>query len=101
MCVCACVCVFRQYFLVEAYLLKYYRKPLSTYFCFDPFKSMYSCFDIRLELAYNFSVFNLFPNTFVPLSGHLQWVEVRISQKYSTAFYLYWCNFLKFSIWQQ
>ena len=33
-------------------MIKYYRYSLSTYFCFDPFKSPYSCFDIRQEYLY-------------------------------------------------
>ena len=55
-----------QHFLVKTYLIKYYKQSLLTYFCFNPFKLAYSCFDIRLELTHKFSVFNWFPNTFVP-----------------------------------
>ena len=66
------VCVFRMYFLIEAYLIEYYRCSFSVYFCFNPFKSPYSCFDIRLELANRFSVLNWLPSTFVPLLGHHQ-----------------------------
>ena len=40
------MCVFRQHFHVEAYLIKYFRQPLPICFCFDPFKLLYSCFDI-------------------------------------------------------
>ncbi len=37
-------------------------------FFFHPFKSPYSCFDIRLELANKFSGFNRFLSTFVLIS---------------------------------
>ena len=87
-----CVCVFKQHFLIKAYLIKCYRQPLSIYFCFNPFKFPYSCFDIQLELALKFPVFNWFPSTFMSLSGHHQGGRY-ILQKYSTVFYLYWCNF--------
>ena len=42
-------------------MIRYYRHPLSTYFYFDPFKLLYVCYDIRLELANKFPVFNWFP----------------------------------------
>ena len=32
------VCVFRQHFFIEVYLIKYHRHPFSTYFDFDAFK---------------------------------------------------------------
>ena len=51
-CVCVCVCVFREHFFVEAYLIKYYRHPFSTYF--DPFKSLYVRYNIRLDLLNHF-----------------------------------------------
>ena len=63
-------CVFKQHFVVEA-LIKYYRHRLSTYFCFDPFKSPYSCFEIRLELAEKLSVFNRFPRTYTSINKKL------------------------------
>ena len=46
-------------------------------------------------------VFNWFPTTFGPLSGHHQ--GMCIFQNYDTAFYLYWGNFKKnqFYTWQQ
>ena len=61
-CVCVCVSV-----SIEAYLIKYDRQPLSTYFFyFNPFKSQYGCYDIQLELADKFSVFNGFPSLLDP-----------------------------------
>ena len=93
--VSVCVCVFRQHFLVEAYLIKYYRQSLSTYFYFNPFKLLYRCFDIQLKLANKFPVFNWFPYIFMPLSGYYQGRRC-ILQKYYTEFYLYWYNFLFF-----
>ena len=67
MCARMCVCGGGEHFFVEAYLIKYYRQPLSTYSYFDPFKSLYVSYNVRLELANKFSVFNWFPSTFGPL----------------------------------
>ena len=50
--------VSKQPFFVKAYLIKYFRYPLSTYFCFNPFNSPYTCFDIQLGLVNKFSVYN-------------------------------------------
>ena len=63
MCVCVCVCVC---------VIRYYRQSLSAYFFFNTFKLAYSCFDIQLE----FSLFNGFPSTFVPLLGPHQGVYI-------------------------
>ena len=41
----------------------------STYMCFNPFKLPYICFNILLELANKFFVFNWFPSTFVSPSN--------------------------------
>ena len=44
MCVCVCVCVGGgQHFFVEIYLITKYRRLLSIYFYFYPFKSPYGC----------------------------------------------------------
>ena len=34
MCVCVCECVLGQHFFSDAYLIKQYRHPLSTYFLY-------------------------------------------------------------------
>ena len=39
-----CVCEFRQHVFVEAYFIKHFGGPLSTYFNSDPFKSLLRCF---------------------------------------------------------
>ena len=87
-CACVCVFVFRQYFHVEVYLIKYYGQSLSAYFCFNPFKSPYCCFDIWLELANTFFVFNWFPTIFVPLSGPHQVVCILQKAQYRVLFIL-------------
>ena len=53
-----CVCVFGQHFLVKTYMIKQYRHLLSTYFYFDPFKLLYGCYDIQLEMANKPSIIN-------------------------------------------
>ena len=75
-CVRACICVLRQHFFVETYLIKQYRHLLSTYFCFDPFKLQYGSYNIRLGLAYKPSVNNWFPVTYGPILGHHQGVYI-------------------------
>ena len=74
-CVCACE-------------IKYYRHPLSTYFYFDPSKSLYGCHNIRLELTDKFSVIDWSPSTFGLLLSHHQWEgEVYMAEtQYSVLF---------------
>ena len=72
---CVCVCVFGQYFLIKTYLIKQYRNLLSTYFCLDPFKLPYECYDIHLGLT-NLSLLNGSPSTFRPILGHYQRVYI-------------------------
>ncbi len=86
-------------FVVFIYLIKYYKHPFYTYFYYDPFKLLYGFYDIRLDLANEFSIFNKFPSTFGPLLGYHQ--RVSIVQKYNTTFYLYWCNFFFFLLMAQ
>ena len=74
MCVSVCVCVFEKHFLIKTYLIKQYRHLLSTYFCFNPFKLSYGCYDIWPELVKKPSIINWFPSTFKPISGHHQGV---------------------------
>ena len=76
---CVCVCVVRQHFLINTYLVKQYRRLLSTYFYFDPLKLSDGSYIIRLELANQFSKVNLFPSILSSIEGHLQ--EVYILQK--------------------
>ena len=66
-------------------------QTIFAYFWFDPFKSPYSCFDIRQELANTFSLIKWFPINFLSLSDHYQ--LVCILKKYNTAFYLCGCIF--------
>ena len=40
------------------YMISYYKHLFPTYFCFDPFKLLSTCFNIWLELANKFLVFN-------------------------------------------
>ena len=76
---------------VLIYLIRYIRQSLSAYYYFNPFKSPYSCFNIRLKLANKFSVTNWFISIFVFHSSHHH--GVCTLRKYNTAFFFYWCNF--------
>ena len=79
------VCIFRHHFFIEVYLIKYYKHLLPTYFYFDLFTSLYICYDIQLELANEFSIFNWFASTFRSLLDHHQ--GLCILQKYNITFY--------------
>ena len=70
------------------HLIKYYRYVLSTYYYFNPFKTPYQCYNIRLELAYKFSVIK-----WSPVFSDPSWAIIRecICQKYNIAFYWFWC----------
>ena len=57
--------IIRMQILVN--MIKYYRHPFKLYFCSNPFKSPYSCFDIRPDLANTFSLFNWFQTVYFPL----------------------------------
>ena len=50
-------------------MIKLYSLFLSTYFCFDPFKSPYGCYNIRLELI---NKPKLDPKYFRPILGYHQ-----------------------------
>ena len=63
---CVCVCVRELHFFIKTYLIKLYRHFLSTYICFDPFKSPYGCNNIRPELANKPYAINWFSSTFRP-----------------------------------
>ena len=67
-------------------MIKYYRHLLSTYFYFSPFKLLYACYNIQLELANKFSAFNWFPSTFGSLSGHHQGYVYIAKVQYSVLF---------------
>ena len=87
-----CMCVFRLYFFIDAHLINII-DIFCLHFYFDPFKLPYGCYDIQLELTNKFSIFDWFPSTFRPLSGHYQEGGGCILQKYNPAFSLYRCNF--------
>ena len=69
-CVCVCVCIERERDLVNI------KDILCYIFFFDPFKLKYGCYEIRLESANEFSVFNSFPNIFGLLLGDNHWVYI-------------------------
>ena len=73
------ICVFGQHFFVNACLIKHYRHFLSTYFCIEPFKSLYQFYDIWQELVNKPTIINWFPCTFYLILGHHQ--EMCILQK--------------------
>ena len=73
--VCVCARGFGHHFLVKTYIngkmdksntykgfgssdisYKQYKHFLSTYFCFDPFKLRYGCYNVRSELPFKLSV---------------------------------------------
>ena len=45
------MCILKQYFFVNTYLIKQYRHPLSKHFCIYPFESPHRFYGIRLELV--------------------------------------------------
>ena len=81
------ISAFRQHFLVEAYLIKYYRHPLSTYYCFNVFISLI------VVLIFGWNSQTNFPYlTGSQVLSCPSWAIIRVCtycKKYNM-FYLYW-----------
>ena len=69
---CVCVCVFRQHFFIDAYLIEHYRHFLFAYVFDNPFELPYRSYEIRQELVDKLSIISYFPSSFCPTLGHGQ-----------------------------